>query len=412
MKKKIYHPLTVEENILEIVKKWFEAEKNGDFEAREKSKALLEPFLIETDDGTFTLQSSKTMSSRETMHTTKGALLEARTKFSEPANLQSKERVNILDLCSGLGYNTSAALDMLMADGVNIKIDMVDISIETISLALLIHSPLKSHELIKKFIEKRLINDGYLVFEKEKLQIPSNIDVKIHCKDAREFIKSINPHKHELYDAIFLDPFSPGKTPELYTLEFFQELFRLIKKDGLILTYTSAAPVRSALLEAGFQVGEGPSLGWRNGTMASLSISMIPKSLSQDDELMIALSDAGIPFRDPKLDNTTEKIFEKREQERKTARGIYKLASTVKTPVYLNRDIKDHKLKRRVLKNLEQLGIMGLNSLIPRYLVCPQFSECICNCGQGKYNGSRDRIIEMGKRLNEIVNGESFDLRN
>jgi hypothetical protein len=127
-----------------------------------------------------------------------------------------------------------------------------------------------------------------------------------------------------------------------------------------------------------------------------------------DDERMIALSDAGIPFSDPGLYSSADEIFERREIERKTARGYYKLASTVKTPVYLNREIKNHRLKRRVLEHLEQIGIMGLNSSIPRYLVCPQFSECICHCGQEKIIGSRDRINEMINRLNKILQGESF----
>ena len=63
------------------------------------------------------------------------------------------------------------------------------------------------------------------------------------------------------YDAVFLHPFSPLKSPELYSVEFFKTLKVLMKDDGMILTYTSTAPVRSALVEAGFHVGEGPSFG-------------------------------------------------------------------------------------------------------------------------------------------------------
>jgi tRNA U34 5-methylaminomethyl-2-thiouridine-forming methyltransferase MnmC len=402
MKKKIYCPLTVEENVLNIVGDWFEAEKKGDSGSRKRTQKLLKNFLLETADGTFTLLSSEGFKGRETMHTSHGALYEAQEKFFVPANLQGKEEVRILDICSGLGYNTAAALEGLMT-GMKIKIEMVEISPEILAVTLLLPSPLKSHKIVQQAIEDKLIKDGYLVLEGEKMEIPSNLEVKIHCKDARDFIKGIKSYEHEPYDAVFLDPFSPGKTPELYSQEFIQGLFGLLKKNGLILTYTSAAPVRSALLKAGFQVGEGPSLGRRGGTIASPSIRMIPTSLSMDDERMIALSDAGIPFRDPELNSSAEEIFERRELERKTARGYYKLASTVKTPVYLNREIKNHRLKRRVLEHLEQLGILGLNSSLAKYLVCPQFSECICHCGQEKPKGSRARIKEMSKRLNGII---------
>ena len=408
MKKKIYQPLTAEENVLNLARDWFESEKKGDSGSRKRTQILLKKFLLETADGTFTLLSSESPKARESMHTVQGALYEAQEKFFGPANLKGREEISILDICSGLGYNAAAALEGLKEVRTKIKIDMVEISPEILAVSLLLPNPLKSHKIVQQFIEEKLINNGYLVFEGGKMEIPSNLEVNIHCKDARDFIKGIKPYDHELYDAVFLDPFSPGKTPELYSKEFFQGLSGLIKKNGLILTYTSAAPVRSALMKAGFQVGEGPSLGRRGGTMASPSISMIPKSLNMDDERMIALSDAGIPFRDPGLYSSAEEIFERREIERKTARGYYKLASTVKTPVYLNREIKNHRLKRRVLEHLEQIGIMGLNSSIPRYLVCPQFSECICHCGQEKIIGSRDRINEMTNRLNKILQGESF----
>jgi len=404
MKKKIYHPITAEENVLNIAKEWFESERKGNSRSRDKTQTLLKNFLLETADGTFTLLSSEGINGSETMHTFHGALYEAQEKFFGPANLQGKEEISILDICSGLGYNTAAVLEGLKEVRTKIKIDMVEISLETLAVTMLLPSPLKSHKIVQQVIEEKLINEGYLVFEGEKMEIPSNLEVKIHCKDARDFIKGIKNHDHKLYDAVFLDPFSPGKTPELYSQEFFQLLSGLIKKNGLILTYTSAAPVRSALIKAGFQIGEGPSLGRRGGTIASPSISMISKPLSMDDERMIALSDAGIPFRDPGLNSSAEEIFERRALERKTARGYYKLASTVKTPVYLNREIKNHSLKRRVLEHLEQLGIMGLDSSITRYLVCPQFSECICHCGQGKTRGSRDRIKDMSNRLNENIN--------
>jgi predicted methyltransferase len=39
------------------------------------------------------------------MHTQHGAVEEAIQKFVEPSKLLEKEDVNVLDICSGLGYN-------------------------------------------------------------------------------------------------------------------------------------------------------------------------------------------------------------------------------------------------------------------------------------------------------------------
>ena len=80
------------------------------------------------------------------------------------------------------------------------------------------------------------------------------------------------------------------------------------------------------------------------------------------------------------------------------------MASTVKTPIFLASDGGDARQKRRVLKHLEKFGITDLNSLKSRFLVCPQFSDCICNCDHGRPSTSRARIKEMENRLEIIVN--------
>lgn len=126
-------------------------------------------------------------------------------------------------------------------------------------------------------------------------------------------------------------------------------------------------------------------------------------SLSDDDERMVALSDAGVPYRDPELQDHPQNILERRKEERKRARNTSRLASTVRTPLYLNREVKNPKLKRRIEKQINNVGLAGLNSEEARYLVCPQYELCICHCGQGRYPGSRGRIVEMQRRLEELL---------
>ena len=53
------------------------------------------------------------------------------------------------------------------------------------------------------------------------------------------------------------------------------------------------------MVQAGLHVGEGPQFGRKSGgTVAAKNLEIIEKSLSCKDERMVALSDAGIPFRD------------------------------------------------------------------------------------------------------------------
>ena len=57
------------------------------------------------------------------------------------------------------------------------------------------------------------------------------------------------------------------------------------------------------------------------------------------------------------------------------ARKHYKFASTVKSPVYLCKDIDESRLRRRVLKDIRKLGFEDLVSEKSRYVVCPQYEN-------------------------------------
>ncbi|MGB9937043.1 MAG: tRNA (5-methylaminomethyl-2-thiouridine)(34)-methyltransferase MnmD [Methanobacterium sp.] len=390
-----YNALIPEERVIKIIHRFFEDEKKGDLDARKRAKEYLTKFLVKTGDGSFTLNSNERHGKSETMHTHHGALKESMEKFVKPAGLESKKEVHILDICSGLGYNASSCIEYLK-DAKKINIDMVEISLETLAIALLIENPMKSYEIIKKSIEDKLYQEKIIGFRFNET-IDERVNIGIFIEDARKI------ETKKKYDAIFLDAFSPAKCPELYSLEFFIKLKDLLDDNGVILTYTSAAPVRGAMVKAGLHVGEGPQFGRSGGTIASKNLKNIKKSLSINDERMIALSDAGIPFRDPELKDSFKRIIQRREEERLSTRGFQKLASTVKTPLYLFDDLEESRLKRRVLKNLNKLGISDLKSKKAAFIVCPQFEECICDCNKEMLNNSKDRINEMKKRLKMIT---------
>lgn len=394
-----YQALTAIDGAIKLVRECFAEEKKGNREARNKTKNFLKEYFIETADGSYTLKSNNVNDKSETMHTHHGAITESMEKFVKPANLEGKKEVKILDICSGLGYNAASCIEFL-DENVDIEIDMIEISKETLASSLFIENPINSYGIIKNAVENTLYNNGTLGFRFNKEEIPDRITINIYLSDARYVIKEID----KKYDAVFLDPFSPLKSPELYTLEFFLILKNLLKDNGFVLTYTSAAPVRSAMVHAGLYVGEGPLFGRKSGgTVASKVPEVIEKSLSDNDERMIALSDAGIPFRDPELNESSDEIRRKREDERKSVRGIKKFASTVKTPVYLGKDVNDPRLERRLLRNINALGIHDLKSKKAQYIICPQFDQCICGCRVPKLDNSYSRINEMAARLSKVI---------
>jgi len=399
-----YLALTPSKKALKIISNWLEEEKDGDFKSRKKAADEFKKCLIKTDDGSYTLYSDECSPKPEKMHTYHGAVTESLEKFVKPANLEEKKNIQILDLCSGLGYNTASCIEYLDKEK-EIEIDMVEISKETVAAALLIENPFKSYKILKSFVEEKLYKDRYLGFKSYNEKITDGININIYIEDARVIVKNFENKKR--YDAIFLDSFSPHKSPELFTFDFLLKLKNLLKDDGLILTYTAAAPVRSAMVLSGLHVGIGPRFGRGGGTVASKNVKFINKSLTMEDERMIALSDVGVPYRDPEFNRTSLEIIDMRKKERQYVRGFSKFASTVKSPLYLNEEIEDSRIKRRVLKNMNKLGIESLKSKKAAYIVCPQFKECICTCGIGKLDNSKDRINEMNKRLEFILNNEN-----
>lgn len=420
----VYKPLKVQKKVLEIVDECFKKENNGDMDARSVAFDDLKEFLIETGDGSYTIKSEVSEGSSETMHTHHGGLDESLEKYVKPSHLTGKKDVHVLDICSGLGYTTAVCLEYLNNEtNPEICIDMVEISPLTLATGLIIPSPVKSHEIVKKAIEDKLFSTGFLKFRTIKEKIPDNIKLNIHFTDARELVKnygftketSQNPAKESVnsnesidksntYDAIFLAPFSPGISPELYSLEFLKGLKSMLKNDGMFLTYTAASAVRYALIKTGLYVGEGPRFGRSGGTLASPLLVNIEKPLSSRDERMVALSDAGTPFRDFTLNDSSIEISERRQNERKIARKDYKFASTVKSPIYLCNDIKiEDRLMRRVLKDIRRLGFEDLESEKSKYIVCPQYRECICGSKCEPLENSSERVIEMEKRLNKIM---------
>lgn len=395
----------IDETIYDLINEAFENErKHLDAKYRNSIFTKYNEYFVKTDDGSYSIKSREINHKVETLHTSTGAISESFEKFIKPLKLNYDEDIAILDICAGLGYNSSAAIDDFLrnADGsTRLHIDMLEISKPTLAAGLMVPSPIEAHDITKKAIENALIDCDYASLELEDTSIPENIDLKIHIDDARQVIQKLPDNS---YDAIFLDPFSQNMSPELVSLDFFKEFRRVIKDNGIVATYTSSAPVRMAFIEADFYVSLGPIFGrFQGGTLASPSPKNLTKSLVKNDEIKMALSDVGIPFRDPNLDLSSQEILDNRTEERHMARHNTKISSAVKTPIFLGQEMDDEPLKRRVERNLVKMNIPGVLSEEALYIVGPE------NDYQEEYledNNTRTRVLEMIKRLDEVKNNK------
>ena len=399
----------IDETIYDLINEAFDNErKYKDAKYRNSIFSKYNDYFVKTDDGSYSIKSKEINHKVETLHTSTGAISESFEKFIKPLKLNYDEDIAILDICAGLGYNSSAAIDDFIknSDGsTNLHIDMLEISKPTLAAGLMVPSPIKAHDITKKAIEQALIDCDYASLELEETQIPSNIDLKIHIDDARKIIQKL---PDATYDAIFLDPFSQNMSPELVSVDFFKEFRRVIKENGIVCTYTSSAPVRMGFIEADFYVSLGPIFGrFQGGTLASPNPKNLTKSLPKNDEIKMALSDVGIPFRDPNLNLSSKEILDNRTEERHNARHNTKISSAVKTPIFLGQVMDDEPLKRRVERNLVKMNIPGVLSKEAFYIVEPE------NDYKEEYledNNTRTRVLEMMSRLDEIKNKGSMSI--
>ena len=113
--------------------------------------------------------------------------------------------------------------------------------------------------------------------------------------DAREFLKSTNFE----YNFVFLDAFSPSKVPNLWTVEFFKQLYNHTSENCMILTYSNSSAIRNAFLKHNFYVGKiyNKYENRFTGTVVSKNKNLIDIPLDNFDMGLINTK-AGIPYHD------------------------------------------------------------------------------------------------------------------
>lgn len=148
-------------------------------------------------------------------------------KFVEPCQLATKAQkpvLHLLDVCYGLGYNTAAALEVIWENNPNCCVDLVALEINL--------------DVPKEAIAQDLLNNYKQPIPQLLENLITDLQVKtaqfqaqLYLGDARITVQQLSQQKF-LADAIFLDPFSPPHCPQLWTVEFLQQLANCCAKDG------------------------------------------------------------------------------------------------------------------------------------------------------------------------------------
>jgi len=277
-----------------------------------------------TKDGSLSLYS---LSYEEGFHDKEGALKESIDKYLLPAQLEqfsNTEKIVILDVCMGLGYNTGCIFEKLLQSNIKIEWHGLEIDQRPLNLAL--------NEKIFQEIWSPKVLHFFNCLNKSGEWTDGFNEGTIHWGDARQKIYEIQSSLR--FDLILLDPFSPQKCPELWSEEFISLLTERLSAEGRLITYSTAASIRASFKRAGLKIYSiVPSIDdqrkWSSGTVA------MKKRLEQDlifkkcqlknlstREVEHLATRSSIPYRDPTGKGSRKEIISTRELEQSKSQLI------------------------------------------------------------------------------------------
>lgn len=218
--------------------------------------------LIQTEDGSWAIYSDYY---KENSHSLVGAKSETEYNFIQGCEIGPKMKsyssIQVLEVGFGIGNGIATTFNFWKSQNERPQYftfisQEIDPELVTYSFE---HGPYKND--LKFFHKNELwswtyIEDGHKF---ELIVLPG---------DARKTIAEV---PSDTIDAIFQDAYSPGKNPDLWTLEWFQDLKQVARKDCVMTTYSASARIRRAMAQAGWSVVDKKGFGSKRSMSVAYS---------------------------------------------------------------------------------------------------------------------------------------------
>lgn len=237
--------------------------------------------------------------SGEVMHPVVGPRVESRLLYVEGSKLRerlsepSSRPLLVLDVGLGAGSNAVAALEVAFALGElarPLRIVSFDQSLSGLEQAL-------RPEFRESFGYSGPLLDAGLALQRDSRYAHGNVTWELELGTLPETLVRIEP---ESADIVYWDPFSPAQNPTLWTVAAFAALRSRCSPRATFFTYSAATSTRSALVLAGFAVGEGEATGFgKRTTQAAASPADLARPLQQRWLETLARSTAPFPTDAP-----------------------------------------------------------------------------------------------------------------
>lgn len=206
--------------------------------------------IIKTSDGSATIYLPEW---NEHYHSKHGALQEAlhvfiKTGFEHYILKNRPEKVSILEIGFGTGLN--ALLSFYEAERTKINIIYTGVEaypVSTEELNALDYAEVVSGENTSEIFQK---------LHGTEWEERSEISTFFSLQKEKKFFSEITAN--EDFDLIYFDAFGPRVQPELWSEEVFENMYKGLKQNGVLVTYSAKGDVRRAMQAAGFTVERLP----------------------------------------------------------------------------------------------------------------------------------------------------------
>ena len=231
---------------------------------------------IKTDDGSTTYYSE---AYDEAFHSTSGAVEETLYNYIEGCQIKSRPVQYIFEVGLGLGLGIELTYQEL--------------------------APIRPFKMISSEIDRALVQRlkqsspllGDLEFSTlGDLEVATlkneKMDLLILIGDLNQTLpKAISKGLVKNVQAIYQDPFSPKKNPDLWDVKWFSLLKEISSEDVMMATYSASVSIRKAMLKAGWSIRN------RTGFAHKKSSTIACLNGESDKELLEKLeSSSALPF--------------------------------------------------------------------------------------------------------------------
>ena len=205
--------------------------------------------IIRSDDGSHTIE---LIGKNEQYHSTHGAIQESNhvyIKHGLASISESKRDINILEVGMGTGLNLLLTIQYALKHQLNIHYTAV----EAYPLEKEIWSQLNYSEMIEDLHHFDFYNSIH----------KSEWNKEILLNELFHFTKIDKPIqdcvlKTDFYDLVYFDAFNPDLEPQLWSAEVFEKIYKSMRSDSILTTYSTKGLVKRAMKSCGFKIEKKP----------------------------------------------------------------------------------------------------------------------------------------------------------